>query len=332
VQVDVDHEKAIAKKYSVSAMPTIVVLGGGKEIDRMLGYQGPGDFVEWLGAVKAGKSSAQLVRKLEEEEGISGVELVKRKIDAARGALESGEYERATETYAWLWENMLDYDPAMAGVRGSYMVSEIGQLVRAHPPARERFESFRDEAKKKLDAQTSTQSVADWIDLSTLLGDGEAVIAWYDRVKDSPAEAPTVQRVSFKLRDLFAEHERWEALGRTLTHPTMMLDVMLDAPGRAVGDEAPDPQRARFMAELRERASEMARSYHTGLLAAGRYPEAFHVADTFIKKFGDENEARLLLARHALDAGHPHEEHLEWLEQAGDESLLKRVRRALERR
>mgnify|MGYP006428616527 CR=1 FL=1 len=336
VQVDVDEQPKIAKKYTVGAMPTVVVVKDGEPFDRKVGYQGAGELIEWLETVKAGESSAQLLRELAEEEGISGPELVKRKMDVARSALGSGEYEEATEAYAWLWENMLKYDPGMSGVRSSYTVSELKQLTGAHPPARERFEAFRDDAKKKVDAGTNIQSVVGWIDLSIVLGEGDAVLAWYDGVKDSPRDAFVVQHITYKLRDIFTEHERWEDLGRTLWDPTSMVKALLGIIGRTEGVDMPEPQRARNeeLELMRTRVSEMARAYHTALLAADREVEALRVAGVLFDALEGERlaSAKVDLARHALDAGHPHPKHIEWLEEAGDASLLKRVRDALEQR
>jgi len=48
VAVDVDREASIAKGLGVEAMPTIIALHQGKEVDRFVGMKGPGELRDWL--------------------------------------------------------------------------------------------------------------------------------------------------------------------------------------------------------------------------------------------------------------------------------------------
>jgi thioredoxin 1 len=45
--VDVDRDPAIAQKYRISAMPTMVALRGDKEIDRVVGALPADAFLDW---------------------------------------------------------------------------------------------------------------------------------------------------------------------------------------------------------------------------------------------------------------------------------------------
>jgi hypothetical protein len=79
-----------------------------------------------------------------------------------------GRFEEATDEYVWLWQHVLEHEPAMAGVRSSGMLRDIGQLMNSHPPARRRFEDLRN-ALGTMDGPASTavpDSVSDWITLS----------------------------------------------------------------------------------------------------------------------------------------------------------------------
>jgi hypothetical protein len=58
--------------------------------------------------------------------------------------LAAGQLDEATTEFVWLWENMLGLAPHMVGVRGSFMVMVLQQLVARHPPARACFLAFRD--------------------------------------------------------------------------------------------------------------------------------------------------------------------------------------------
>ena len=71
VQVDVDEQPKIAEKYSVSAMPTIVVVKDGETFDRKVGYQGPDQLLAWLTGVKQGKSTEQVLREAIEKDELN---------------------------------------------------------------------------------------------------------------------------------------------------------------------------------------------------------------------------------------------------------------------
>lgn len=48
LKIDIDAHDEIARKYGVSAVPTFVVLSGGKEIARASGYMDSTSMAEWL--------------------------------------------------------------------------------------------------------------------------------------------------------------------------------------------------------------------------------------------------------------------------------------------
>lgn len=45
--VDVDHQRDLAQKFRIEAMPTMVAMRGGKEIARVVGGLGPSEFLGW---------------------------------------------------------------------------------------------------------------------------------------------------------------------------------------------------------------------------------------------------------------------------------------------
>lgn len=47
-QFDVDHDAALARKFSIASMPTLIVLRDGLEIARHTGYMGSAELIEWL--------------------------------------------------------------------------------------------------------------------------------------------------------------------------------------------------------------------------------------------------------------------------------------------
>lgn len=61
----------------------------------------------------------------------------------ARNAVRQGDHADALEKYLWFHRHALEHDPAMAGVRLSYAISEWVELGAVYPPAREALESIQ---------------------------------------------------------------------------------------------------------------------------------------------------------------------------------------------
>ena len=64
IALDIDEHSDLATQYGVEAVPTMVLLSAGHEVDRSTGYQPIGDFMAWLtnGIAAANASAARLAR------------------------------------------------------------------------------------------------------------------------------------------------------------------------------------------------------------------------------------------------------------------------------
>lgn len=118
-----------------------------------------------------------------------------------RGAgASSGELDEATEEFVWLWEHLLEHEPAMNGVRLSFMAGDMQQLAERHEPARQAFRKLRDRQSAAVDGTNSgKQDVIDWLHLNQVIGDQEDTLRWYDRIKGRPSAAAQFQPVETAL-------------------------------------------------------------------------------------------------------------------------------------
>lgn len=213
-----------------------------------------------------------------------GEENMRARNERAKSLLAEKRYDEATEEFLWLWNNMERIEPSMSGVRVSFMAGEMEQLVAAHPPARPRFAALRDQAAATADASPSAAAPrTDWAVLNKVLGDDDRTIAWFDEVKDDPALASVVERLSVFLEELLKVRGRWADLGRIVRDPLATLDLRhsivrhTDMPmmRRRLGDEAFAQMRATTAALFRRSAAELV----TSLRAAGRNDDAAAVRD-----------------------------------------------------
>lgn len=326
IQVDVDHEKPVAREHGVRAMPTMVVFKGGKEFDRAVGYMGPSELLTWLGDVDEGQTRLDKIKQAAGERvGEDGRVDVRARLGLARELVNAGDLEDATEEYLWLWQHMLDHDPAFTGVRGSFMARELEELAARHEPAMRAFEQERRSTAARLQERPDQTLRSDWIVLCRVVGDREAVLAWIDSL-EGEARRDALRRHGYHFDDLLLERKRWADYGHTIGDVEQMIALNRRMLDRAAPEGVPEAQWKMMQGLSRNRMMTRIAQSHAGLLAAGREGEAFELLEQ-AEALGLEGLPRAAV-RSALGAGEPREGHLALLTEA-DAGLGERVREAL---
>jgi hypothetical protein len=133
--------------------------------------------------------------------------------------LEQGSFDQACQELAWCWEHALEVDPALAGVKYSYLLRDIKELMAEYAPARAVFVEIRDRTEQRLPESDALQ---DWLHLNQALGDEDRSLAWLDRSKADPAFSSLLEerRHVFTLFELLERHDRWADLGALIRDPT----------------------------------------------------------------------------------------------------------------
>jgi thiol-disulfide isomerase/thioredoxin len=316
VQFDVDKDKDLAQQFKIEAMPTVIVLKDGKEFDRSVGYKKTDDLLAWLDGVKRGETSLDALRKAAGDRmGKDGKVDVNARYDLARQLAMSGKEDEATDEYVWLWDNMLKYDPAMYGVRLSFMAGDMQRLAQQHEPALKRFTKMRDALEAKLKAGTSSsEELTEWIVLNGVVDDQDRTIAWFDRVKNDPEAAPDIQRNNFRLERLLEERGRWADLAKLSKNPVAdarQKVQMYNMTARTLPKEQAEEIKKYQTQSLRDSISHL----YAGLLAAGKEDDADKVAAVLTDAL-DDAPSRTALVEMALQANQPRERQLKLLEDA----------------
>ena len=101
--------------------------------DRIVGYRDPKGLLAWLESLARGETDLDRVRKslLNPSSDMRG------RLTLARALLQAGRREEATDELVWLWQNIARVEPAMTGVRYSYLARDIRDPNESHAPARE---------------------------------------------------------------------------------------------------------------------------------------------------------------------------------------------------
>lgn len=285
VQIDVDKEQKLAREMSIVAMPSLVVFrDSANEADRTLGFQDSDELLIWLKAVKNGVTAVDRMQKeLNLARGKGGSDEMEARYELARAQFASGRYEDATDNFVWVWQNMTRLTPELAGVRLTFLASEISDLIAQYPAARTPFVKLRDEAQ--------TRNLADWVTLNQILGDDRASFDWFDKIKHDPAQSGKLKDVAFKLEPLLISSGRWADAAVFIKEPLVVLKKKFEFAQEMVketGDVNPFPDDAGRI--------------YACLLAAGRNSEADKVAAESLK-LENTTEVKEALVFFAVSAG-----------------------------
>ncbi len=212
VAVQIDAETEAAKRLKVQALPTVVVLRNGKELDRVTGARPAAALLAWLDGVREGKTELDRLRATPRSD-------LSARLSLARTLVLSGLDSEATEEFLWLWEHSLEVDKAWVGVRHSFLIAALTPLVRRSDEARRPFEELRSAAQGDLE---KAGAFGDWVTLSNLLGEEDRLLAWLDQLDADTATRLQIFR-NHTLLEIIEKRGAWKTLGRIISDPMALL-------------------------------------------------------------------------------------------------------------
>jgi thiol-disulfide isomerase/thioredoxin len=340
IQVDVDKQRELAQKFKIKAMPTVVALRGGEEFDRIVGYKDAAGFLAWARDVAAGKRSSDEL--MERAKNLAESDDVEARYDLADDLLTAGHYELALEHYLWVWPASRK-SPAMAGVRLSFMLSEMAELAREYPPAKEAFMEILDglQAQVNVDGLPESQAWREWWSMCEYFDLHDRMMNWYESHRDAEGRLfaertndPEVQRITGKVFEVLIEQNRGQDAVRLLGDASVYAaDVVkrferLRAPSEAETGE----MRTQLEKFARDKLTKDLSMLFAALLSAGRREEAVEVGELLISTL-DTPEARLALVSAGAEVAQgPEESFGRWLDEAEAAGAnVKLLRRKLDR-
>jgi thioredoxin 1 len=276
IQIDVDAHQETAKQLAIHSMPTVIVFENGSEIDRVVGLQKPKQLLAWLEGLKRGESALDAKRK----EVADDQHNIEARLEVARMLVGAGKLDEATEDYVWLWENMLEHEPAMYGVRHSFFVQDLQHLVARHPFAHAAISHLRDKVAPSTNRVPSVDAFGDWISLNEALGNDNAAVEWFDLARATlpPTDELSTLVERFVIPALI-ERGRWKDAGELYANP---LETLAKAEQRRQIISAGAPPELNMVAEMVAETIEWAHAHFRrtagdlvrSLRAAGRTEEA----------------------------------------------------------
>lgn len=155
LKVDGEKHEALTERFKVAAFPTIVLLRpDGTELDRLVGFRGPREFLAEVESALAGKDAVARARDaVRADGGLSP----KTRFELGQVLVEKGDDEGALAEFLWCFDHGEERDETFAGVRLSFLLDALGWVARRHPPALVALRERRDRAAAALEADPGSR-------------------------------------------------------------------------------------------------------------------------------------------------------------------------------
>jgi thiol-disulfide isomerase/thioredoxin len=286
LRIDAEKEKELAAKHRIKAYPTMLFLKpDGSEMDRIVGYKGPKEFLSQANDALAGKNA--LTRAKEKLVGYEENPMARG--NYADVLADAGRYEEALQEYLWCFDNgkkSLGY----GGVRLSFLLGDIARLGKDYPPAIKALEERRDAAETRLGVGSdSPDDAAEAVAINRELDASKRNLELYDRLRGSKPLAQNLRAIFGRaILEPLVDAQRYEEIVDLFDNPegyvTGHIKLLKTMPKLNGGeDEAikkAQEEAGRYMME--KTVHDCARMYEA-LLGADRRTVAAKVADHLIE-------------------------------------------------
>ncbi len=204
LKIDAEKEIELAKKYSINAYPTILLIkANGTEIDRIIGYHSAKEFLSEVQDSLAGKTA--LVRAKEQLIGKENDPSAR--FDYADTLAQVGKNKEALDEYLWCYDHGLEYNKDFVGVRLSFLLSAIMTLGQDYPPAIEALKQRRELAEEQLfNGKGNAEQVDDVASINRVLKDKARNIKAYDKFREAKATELEKKILRHVIEDLLVAH------------------------------------------------------------------------------------------------------------------------------
>lgn len=315
LKIDAEKEESLAERYKVSAYPTIAIISPeGKLLDSIVGYREPAAFLSNAKDALVGKTA--LIKAKEQftqnanDPSIRG--------EYADELVRVGSYEEALTHYLWCFDEGIKHAPSYAGVRVSFLLSDISRLAENYPPALEALIERRNKVEKQLaDVQNIESnenllsSASDFIAINKHLGkDGvDRNLSFYTKVKQNNQKMLEA-RLLDSLLDILLEAKRYNDIVESAGNILEKIEKRIARYNQSLefnkkmadNSKLTQEQQDRLASTLKRLTIRESVKYFTVLLGVKDLKQAQVVAEKIIS-FDSSKETLALLAKQATEFG-----------------------------
>ena len=207
LKVDAEKNVKLASKYKVNAYPTILFLRpDGSEIDRIVGYLEPQDFLSSAKDALAGRDA--LSRAKDKLAGANKNDPGMRE-DYGNALKAKGKYKEALQEYLWCFDIGMKKSSEYYGVRLSFLVKEIAILGSIYPEALFELKKRRDKAAEAITKGMANEELEDeFFSYNWAMDENDLNLKLFDAMREKRPEF--AKRYFHDVSDMLIGAKRYE--------------------------------------------------------------------------------------------------------------------------
>jgi len=298
LMINADNNEQLADKYNVVTYPCVLLLKpDGTEIDRLIGFRPPKDFISDFNLSMSGRTTEVLAREAVAKAGGKDPELRLNLADLLR---QKGSNAEALDEFLWCYNHGLENDPNFAWDRKSWLLNSLEILSETYPPAQKARASLRDDKEKAMLAGTGDRQTADdLVSLNEDQGHPQKSLDIFDQLPDKSRAIMAIE-----IADKLAEAKRYKDLLDTLGNstPEDIFTKEADQSKLQLTALAGNPEKKDEVKYLTERPLSIGAGFFEALAGSDKDVAAINLARKILE-FSNADQTRNQLIKCAVHAG-----------------------------
>jgi len=248
------------------------------------------DTAKLLAAYSASRDQATATKPMNQEQTD-----VQSRYQKGRSLADSGHYAEALTEFLWCYDSGMKSSPEFAGVRLSFLLSDLNKLGAKYPPALAALRERRDQAEQHLLANASDRtSAGEFAAINKTLGEEQKNIELFDKL---PANDARRRGLLVRVYDQLIEQQRYTDAAAAKPY-----SALVSAFSRNVEmlGQMPNEQKSVY----RQYVSRTTAKNIEALAGAGELDNAGKLIGRLLE-FDNSAETRATIQTHLTRAGHP---------------------------
>jgi len=189
IKLDAEIETDLAKRYAVRGYPTLLFVdASGQEIERLIGFLPPEDFLEQAGIILDAGSTDRLIELRKEIAYDSGAPA---RLEFVGLLLRHEKYDEALRELVWCYDIGMGEGSVFRGSRNSRVLAEFARLADVFEPARDELDRRATELLARAARnRASDQELVDLSALNAAIGRQDRSLRLIDLITKRAPESP----------------------------------------------------------------------------------------------------------------------------------------------
>jgi RNA polymerase sigma factor (sigma-70 family) len=242
-------------------------------------------------------ASAQIDLKKAQENSVPVThDFVQARYKNAQDLARSGQYAEALKEFLWCYDTGMRQIASFGGVRSSYLLNQLFDLGKKHPPALAALHERRATAEQRMkESANDHDALMDYANLNRTLGENHKTLALFDSI---PAGDERRHFLAYNVKDDLLNAQRYTELAEA--QPYSRIARLFDTMSESIARRRTPTQSEAIKRDMAEMAAKDIEAF----AGAGDVTHASELVNKLIA-LDNSTETRTLIQTHLTRAGHP---------------------------